>query len=118
MARFSPLNWPVVRQLTTPDRFGRGEVQMDFYSRKVIASQRSQKLVRRTGSQLHWGVRDPYDVLAAVPALRLLNATTLFDAETYPAAARGFRAAARPLRALPPVRKALQYHRYAFGPVS
>lgn len=35
MARFSPLNWPVVRQLTTPDRFGRGEAVTSRQTREM-----------------------------------------------------------------------------------
>ena len=41
MARFSPLNWPVVRQLTTPDRFGRGE---------AVTSRQTRDLKPRTAT--------------------------------------------------------------------
>lgn len=99
------------------ERFGRGEVQIDFYNRVAVRSQKAQTLVRRTGSTLHWAVNAPADVLGAVPALRLLTATTLFDSPTYRRAATGFRCAAWPLRAFPALHNALQYHRYAFGPV-
>jgi len=99
------------------DRFATGEVQIDFYNWLAVKSQRRQALVRATGSSLHWAVNSPAPVLRAVPGLRLLIATTLSGAVTLRRAARGPRAMARLMRILPPVRDALQYHRYAFGPV-
>lgn len=35
MARFSPLEWPVFRQLSSPDRFGRGEAVMSRRTREI-----------------------------------------------------------------------------------
>ncbi|MDF0530501.1 class I SAM-dependent methyltransferase [Tsukamurella sp. 8F] len=99
------------------DRFPRGELQIDFYSRLTIASQRLHKLNRTTGSTLHWGVDRPSDVLGAVTGIRPLDAVTFFDAETFDESSRGFRAARRVARVLPPLRRSLQYHRYGFGPI-
>jgi hypothetical protein len=42
---------------------------------------------------------------------------SLFDATTFGGAPRTFQFAGGLLRAVPPVRRALQYHRYAFGAV-
>jgi O-methyltransferase involved in polyketide biosynthesis len=100
------------------DRFGSGEVQIDFYNWLAIKSQKRHALMRSTGATVHWAVNDPAEILHRVPELRLLAAVTLFDAATWPRAAAGFRAAARLPRAVAPVRKALQYHRYAFGPAA
>lgn len=100
------------------DRFESGELQIDFYSRLGIRSQKAHTLVRRTGSTLHWGVNSPQQILSHVPGARLLIATTLFDASTFPQAAARFRWAGRAFRVAPPLRRILQYHRYSFGRVS
>ncbi|MDT5188359.1 MAG: hypothetical protein QOI28_610 [Mycobacterium sp.] len=99
------------------ERFPYGELQIDFYNWLAIRSQKRQKLVRRSGSTLHWAVNSPDGILDTVPGVRLLTATSLFDASTMLHASTAFRLARRLVRAAPPVRKALQYHRYAFGPV-
>ena len=100
------------------DRFPSGELQIDFYNWLGIRSQKTQTLVRRSGSTLHWAVNSPEDILSRVPGVRLLIAVSFFDASTFSRASTGFRVARRLVRVVPPVRKALQYHRYAFGPVS
>lgn len=98
------------------DRFGTGELQIDFFNWLAIKSQKTQSLVRTSGSTLYWAVNSPQDVLSQLPEIRLLAATTFFDADTYPATAKGMQALKRAVRVLPPIRKALQYHRFAFGP--
>lgn len=100
------------------ERFPAGELQIDFYNWVGIRSQKTQTLVRKTGSTLHWAVNSPQDILSAVPGTRLLAWATLFDASTASRASARFKVLGRAMRALPPVRKAIQYHRYAFGPVS
>jgi O-methyltransferase involved in polyketide biosynthesis len=97
------------------DRFPAGEIQMDFYNWLAIKSQRMQTLVRKSGSTLHWAVNTPDDVLGPVAGLRLLAAVSLFDASTFDRASTGFKVARRLARLAPAARKALQYHRYAFG---
>jgi O-methyltransferase involved in polyketide biosynthesis len=98
------------------DRFPTGELQIDFYNWFGIRTQKMQTLVRRSGSTLFWAVNSPQDVLGQVHGVRLLTATSLFDARTFARASRTFQVAKRLLRVLPPVRNTLQYHRYAFGP--
>ena len=98
------------------DRFGTGELQIDFYNWLGIKSQRIQRLQRQSGSTLHWAVNSPDDILNRVTGIRLLAATTLFDADTFERVSSGFRRSGRLARAVPPVRGMLQYHRYAFGP--
>lgn len=100
------------------ERFPSGELQIDFYNWVGIRSQRTQTLVRRTGSTLHWAVNRPDDILSQVPGTRLLASTNLFDASTAERGSAPFRLLRRAIRILPPVRRALQYHRYAFGPVT
>jgi O-methyltransferase involved in polyketide biosynthesis len=100
------------------DRFGTGELQIDFYNWLVIRSQKTQKLQRQSGSTLHWAVNGPADILGRVSGVRLLAAETFFDTTTFRRTSAGFRLAGRLVRAVPPLRRALQYHRYAFGPVN
>jgi O-methyltransferase involved in polyketide biosynthesis len=100
------------------DRFPSGELQIDFYNRLAIKSQKMHTLVRKTGSTLYWAVNSPQDILSRVPGVRLLIAVAFFDASTFDAASAGFHLAKRLFRVVPPVRTALQYHRYAFGPVN
>ena len=100
------------------DRFPSGELQIDFYNWLAVKTQRTQILMRRTGSRLYWVVNEPQDILERVSGLRLLTAVTFFDASTFSRASTAFRLAKRLVTAVPPLRRALQYHRYAFGPVS
>ena len=100
------------------DRFPSGELQVDFYNWLAIRSQKTHTLVRRTGSTLYWAVDSPQDILSRVPGVRLLIAVTLFDASTFRRASTGFRLVKGLVRVVPPVRTALQYHRYAFGPAN
>ncbi|MGE0216898.1 class I SAM-dependent methyltransferase [Mycolicibacterium sp.] len=97
------------------DRFGTGELQIDFFNWLAIKTQKTQSLVRTSGSVLYWAVNSPQDILAKLPDIRLVAAATFFDASTYARTGRGLQALKRVVRALPPLRKALQYHRYAYG---
>lgn len=99
------------------DRFPSGELQIDFFNWLGIRSQKAQTLVRRSGSTLYWAVNGPEDILGSVPGVRLLIAVSFFEASTFRRASAGFRLARRLVRVVRPVREALQYHRYAFGPV-
>jgi O-methyltransferase involved in polyketide biosynthesis len=99
------------------ERFPSGELQIDFYNWLAVRTQKAQTLMRRTGSTLHWVVNSPQDILRRVPGVRLLTAVTFFEASTFSRASAPFRLAKRLVRAVPPLRRTLQYHRYAFGPV-
>jgi O-methyltransferase involved in polyketide biosynthesis len=100
------------------DRFPSGELQIDFYNWLAIRSQRTHKLQRQSGSTLYWGVNTPADILNRVSGARLLTALTFFDAATFSRTSAAFRLARRLVRPVPPLRGMLQYHRYAFGPVT
>ncbi len=100
------------------DRFAVGELQIDFYSRLGIKSQKTHRLQRQTGSTLYWAVNGPRDILNRVSGVRLLTAVTFFDAPTFSRVPAGFRRGSRLARGIPPLRRMLQYHRYAFGPVN
>ena len=100
------------------DRFCSGELQIDFYNWLAIRSQKTHRLQRQSGSTLYWGVNSPQDILSRVSGVRLLTAVTFFDATTFSRTSAAFRSAGRLVRAIPPLRKLLQYHRYAFGPVN
>jgi O-methyltransferase involved in polyketide biosynthesis len=100
------------------DRFPAGELQIDFYNWLAIRSQRMHTLNRRSGSTLFWAVNSPADILDRVRGIRLLIADPFFDASTFNRASARFRLSKRVVRVIPPARKMLQYHRYAFGPVN
>ncbi len=103
----------LLRRVT--ERFSSGEVQIDFFNWLAIKSQKTQTLVRRSNSTLHWAVNRPDDILGQVPALRLLAATTFFGASTFERVSGPFKVARQVVRLIPPLRDSLQYHRYAFG---
>lgn len=98
------------------DRFGTGELQIDFFNWLAIRTQKSQSLVRTSGSVLYWAVNTPQDILSQLPDIRLLAAATFFDADTFERAPKGLRVVRRAARMAPALSKSLQYHRYAFGP--
>jgi O-methyltransferase involved in polyketide biosynthesis len=100
------------------DRFGSGEIQIDFYSRLLVRSQKTHRLQRQSGSTLYWAVNNPSNVTDRVSGLRLLTAVTFFDASTFGRASAVLRGLRHLLRPLPPLRRTFQYHRYAFGPVT
>ena len=100
------------------DRFPSGELQIDFYNWLTIRSQKTHRLQRQSGSMLYWAVNSPADILDRVSGVRLLTAVTFFDASTFRRTSAGFRLARHLVRAVPPLRRTLQYHRYAFGPVN
>lgn len=100
------------------ERFRSGELQIDFYNWLTIRSQKAHRLQRQSGSTLYWAVNSPADILDRVSGVRLLTAVTFFDATTFGRTSAAFRLAKHLVRAVPPLRRALQYHRYAFGPVN
>lgn len=100
------------------DRFGVGELQIDFYNWFGIKSQKSHRLQRQSGSTLYWAVNEPADILEQVSDTRLLAAVTFFEAATFARTPAGFRRGSLLARAVPPLRRMLQYHRYAFGRAS
>ncbi|MEI8084292.1 MAG: class I SAM-dependent methyltransferase, partial [Actinomycetes bacterium] len=100
------------------DRFGAGELQIDFYNWLTIRSQKTHRMQRQSGARLHWSVNSPNEVLSRVSGIRLHNAVTFFDAATFTRTSPGFQAAGSLARAVPPLRGMFQYHRYAFGPAS
>jgi O-methyltransferase involved in polyketide biosynthesis len=100
------------------ERFRSGELQIDFYNWLAVRTQKTHRLQRQSGSTLHWAVNSPADILNRVSGVRLLTAVTFFDATTFSGTSAAFRLARHPVRAIPPLRKMLQYHRYAFGSVN
>ncbi|AFM17531.1 O-methyltransferase involved in polyketide biosynthesis [Mycolicibacterium chubuense NBB4] len=97
------------------DRFGTGELQIDFFNWLAIKTQKSQSLVRTSGSTLYWAVNRPQDILDKLPDIRLLAAANFFTASTYSRTGAGMAALKRAMALIPPLSTSLQYHRYAFG---
>jgi O-methyltransferase involved in polyketide biosynthesis len=100
------------------DRFGSGELQIDFYNWVIVRSQKTHRLQRQSGSTLYWAVNSPADITDRVSGVRLLIAVPFFDASTFGRASAVFRLIRHVARALPPLRRTFQYHRYAFGPAN
>jgi O-methyltransferase involved in polyketide biosynthesis len=100
------------------NRFQSGELQIDFYNWLTIRSQKTHRLQRQSGSTLYWAVNSPADITNRVSGVRLLTAVTFFDASSFGRASAVFRLMRQLVRALPPLRRTFQYHRYAFGTVS
>ena len=55
------------------DRFGSGEIQIDYYSRLVVRSQKTHRLQRQSGSTLYWAVNKPSDVIDRLSGVRLVT---------------------------------------------
>lgn len=100
------------------DRFGAGEINIDYYSRLVVRSQKTHRLQRQSGSTLYWAVNKPADVLDRLSGARLVDAVTFFDASTFDRATGALRVMRQLVRPLPPLRRTFQYHRYAYGSAS
>ena len=101
------------------DRFRSGELQIDFYNWLAIRSQKTQTLLRRSGSTLYWAVNSPEDILE--PSFRgsVADRRDVLRCEHIQPDIgwlSGWRGAwfVRSRRCA----EALQYHRYAFGPVN
>lgn len=97
------------------DRFSSGELQFDAFNRLGISSQWANRVVRRSGSTLHWAINGPDDILSAVHGLRLVDFVSPFDADSFTAVPRRYRALGTVMSLLPAARYMAQYHRYAFG---
>lgn len=96
-------------------RFPSGEMQFDAFNRFGIRTQWSNAVVRRAGATLHWGIDGPADILDEVPGTRLLAWLSVFDAPSFRAVPRPYRAMGRAMSVVPALRRLAQYHRYAFG---
>src|ERR1700757_569114 len=97
------------------DRFPSGELQFDAYSQFGInASNRSNKVIRRSGATLRWAVNGPEDVLRAVPGVRLLAAVPAFQTDTVAQLPAGYRLMFRAMALIPALRTMAQYQRYEF----
>jgi O-methyltransferase involved in polyketide biosynthesis len=96
------------------EHFPSGELQFDVFNRLGIKSQFLNAVVRRSGSKLHWGVDEADDILRAVPGVRLLSATSVFDADTFNQVPAVYRVMAKVMSLVPALKNMAQYHRYAF----
>ena len=97
------------------EHFPSGELQFDVYNWLGIKSQKTNPVVRRSGSTLYWAVNGPDDIVSAVPSVRLLAAISVFDAEKFKQAAGVYQLVGRVMSLVPAVRIVItQFHRYAF----
>ena len=97
-------------------RFGSGELQFDVFNWLGIKSQWLNTVVRRSGSTLRWAINAPDDIIAAVPAVRLVAWERWFESSTFAQLPRSSRALAKVMSQVPAAANMSQYHRYAFGP--
>ncbi len=98
------------------DRFGSGELQFDAFNTFGIRSQVINAVVRRSGSEPHWSINGPADIVGAVPGVRLLAWESVFDSDTFELVSPVARRLGRAMAKVPTLRTMAQYHRYAFGP--
>jgi O-methyltransferase involved in polyketide biosynthesis len=96
------------------DRFPAGELQFDAFSTFGIRTQWSNRVVRRAGATLHWGINGPDDILGAVPGTRLLAWLSVFDSPSFRALPGAYRLMGAAMSRVKPLRTMAQYHRYAF----
>ncbi len=96
------------------DRFPSGELQFDAFSTFGIRMQWSNRVVRRAGAKLHWGIDGPDDILDAVPGTRLLAWLSVFDSASFRALPGAYRVMGAVMSVAKPMRNMAQYHRYAF----
>lgn len=98
------------------ERFPSGELQFDAFNRLGIKTQWTNRVVKRAGATLHWGIDGPAEILAAVPGTRLLAWMSVFDSQPFRALGGGYRLMGKVMSTIPALRYMAQYHRYAFGP--
>lgn len=91
-----------------------GELQFDAFNRWGIKSQRINKVVRRAGATLYWGIDGPDDIITAVPGVRLLLWISAIDSDAFDRVPWYYRWTLTAMRRLPVLRDMSQYHRYAF----
>lgn len=97
------------------ERFPAGELQLDFWNRLGMkAQQRTNRVITRSGSTLGWAVNGPDDILTRVPKVRLMVAVSMFEADTVQRLPKGYRRVARLASRISPLRRSIQFHRYAF----
>ena len=91
-----------------------GELQFDAFNRLGIKSQWTNRVVRRSGATLHWGIDGPDEVIKAVPGIRLLDWVSAIDVDGFAEVPWYYRAALWAMKCAPVFRYMAQYHRYAF----
>ncbi|MGH3637848.1 MAG: class I SAM-dependent methyltransferase [Myxococcota bacterium] len=96
------------------DRFPSGELQFDAFNTLGIRSQWSNRVVRRAGATLLWGIDGPDEILAAVPGVRLLAWLSVFDSASFRRLPGPYRLMGRTMSRAKVLRYMAQYHRYAF----
>ena len=97
------------------EHFPSGELHFDVCNWLGIKLQKINPIVRRTGSTLHWAINEPNDILGAVPGVRLLAATAVFETEEFrQLPSVSYRMLGKMMLAVPTLRTVSQFHRYAF----
>lgn len=97
------------------DHFPAGELQLDFWNRfGMRAQQKSNKVVRWSGSELGWAVDGPDQIVACVSGVRTIAAVSVFEAETVQRLSRGYQRFATLATHMPALRGIVQFHRYGF----
>ncbi|WP_445167990.1 hypothetical protein ACTXG7_00865 [Mycolicibacterium sp. Dal123E01] len=104
------------RRAPAPDRgpVPFGELQFDAFNRLRIRTHWVDRVVRRSGSTLQWGIGGPAAIVRTVPGLRLLACMSRFEAERFRGVSREYRIMARAMSVVPALRKKAQHHRHTF----
>ena len=96
------------------NHFPAGELQFDAFNSFGIKMQKTNTVVRRSGATLHWGIDGPEDILRAVPGVRLVEAISVFDADTYTQVGGAYRLMGKVMSLVSALKNMAQFHRYAF----
>jgi methyltransferase (TIGR00027 family) len=96
------------------DRFAHGTLAFDVFNHMGIKLQRTNPVVRRSGSTLYWAIDDPHEVERANPRLHLTDAMPALYAPGSERLAFSARLTAVLLRPFPAMRDIAVYLRYTF----
>ena len=86
----------------------------DYYRDKHVPLACQTWGIDASKAQIDKGIDGPYEILEAVPGLRLLAYVSPFDSPTFARVAPRYRVMARVMSAFKKLRYMAAYHRYAF----
>ncbi|MEU6737893.1 class I SAM-dependent methyltransferase [Streptosporangium sandarakinum] len=96
------------------DRFPSGRFVFDGFSRLGIRMQWANRIVRKAGATLHWGIDGCAELETIAPGLRCTTSMSVFDDPGYIGLGRGYRMLVASARILPVMRRMSVYYRLDF----